>query len=421
MRFFGYIDIAISNFTDIDDKIIKRANEESIVKEWHKIPERYIKYHLENIRKVNNLPFYVNPLVTTHIEDIKKFIDILIEKGYAYRTKSGIYFDVDKYPYYGQLSGLYDKKSWEQELEFLQDKKNPYDFALWKARKENEPYWDYKDIPGRPGWHIECSAMSTRYLGFQFDIHSGGSDLIFPHHENEIAQSEAALGVRPWVKYWIHYGLVKIKGEKMSKSLGNIITIDEFLKKYGEKETRYILGSIHYRDPIDLNEEFINQSILNFNYISSTIKLIVGKIKNMDRTFYMNDDEIKIFYKVVDYNKMFINSLKDDFDMTKATSILLEATRFINKEVIDKERFALWYASYTLYENANRIYGLWDDIFYEKRERNLEIDLINLIIDIRKELRKRKIYDLSDSIRESLRKLNIELMDRGEETLYRFL
>ncbi|MFP3132167.1 MAG: class I tRNA ligase family protein, partial [Candidatus Nanopusillus sp.] len=195
-RYFGYIDIAISNFTDIDDKIIKRARELNLLNDWQKIPEEYIKYHLEQIKRLNNLPFYINPRVTTHINDIVDFIKDLINKGYAYKGKYSIYYDIDKYPYYGQLSGT-KKEQWEQETEFLEDKKHPYDFALWKFKKEDEPYWNTEIGEGRPGWHIECSTMSSKYLGPQFDIHSGGQDLIFPHHENEIAQSEARFNTHP--------------------------------------------------------------------------------------------------------------------------------------------------------------------------------------------------------------------------------
>jgi cysteinyl-tRNA synthetase len=420
-RYFGYIDIAISNFTDIDDKIIKRARELNLLNDWQKIPEEYIRYHLEQIKRLNNLPFYINPKVTTHINDIVDFIKDLINKGYAYKGKYSIYYDIDKYPYYGQLSGT-KKEQWEQETEFLEDKKHSYDFALWKFKKEGEPYWNTEIGEGRPGWHIECSTMSSKYLGPQFDIHSGGQDLIFPHHENEIAQSEARFNTHPWVKYWLHFGFIKIRGEKMSKSLGNIIPAKEFLDKYGEDITRFYIGSYHYREPIDINEESINQTKENYRYISSTIKTIVNEINSLDRTFYLDDNKIKIWKELLNYEKEFINSIRDDFNTREATKILLEATNYINKNVIGSETFTLYFTSYNFYNIASRIYGLWDDIFYGKEyKENLTNILLNIIIDIRNELRKNKNYELSDKIREELRKIGIDLLDRGNKTIYRFI
>jgi cysteinyl-tRNA synthetase len=420
-RYFGYIDIAISNFTDIDDKIIKRARELNLLNDWQKIPEEYIKYHLEQIKRLNNLPFYINPRVTTHINDIVDFIKDLINKGYAYKGKYSIYYDIDKYQYYGQLSGT-KKEQWEQETEFLEDKKHPYDFALWKFKKEDEPYWNTEIGEGRPGWHIECSTMSSKYLGPQFDIHSGGQDLIFPHHENEIAQSEARFNTHPWVKYWLHFGFIKIKGEKMSKSLGNIIPAKEFLDKYGEDITRFYIGSYHYREPIDINEESINQAKENYRYITSTIKTIVNEINSLDRTFYLDDNKIKIWKELLNYEKEFINNIKDDFNTREATRILLEATNYINKNVIGSETFTLYLTSYNFYNIASRVYGLWEDIFYGKESKeNLTNILLNIIIDIRNELRKNKNYELSDKIREELRKVGIDLLDQGDKTIYRFI
>ncbi len=367
------------------------------------------------------MPFYINPKVTTHINDIVDFIKDLINKGYAYKGKYSIYYDIDKYPYYGQLSGT-KKEQWEQETEFLEDKKHPYDFALWKFKKEDEPYWNTEIGEGRPGWHIECSTMSSKYLGPQFDIHSGGQDLIFPHHENEIAQSEARFNTHPWVKYWLHFGFIKIKGEKMSKSLGNIIPAKEFLDKYGEDITRFYIGSYHYREPIDINEESINQAKENYRYISSTIKTIVNEINSLDRTFYLDDNKIKIWKELLNFEKEFINSIRDDFNTREATKILLEATTYINKNVIGSETFTLYFTSYNFYNIASRIYGLWDDIFYRKESKeNLTNILLNIIIDIRNELRKNKNYELSDKIREELRKVGIDLLDQGNKTIYRFI
>lgn len=421
LRFLGYIDIAISNFTDIDDKIIKKAIEEDKLEDWYEIPKRYIKYHLEQVRRLNNLPFYINPLVTEHINDIVEFVKDLLNKGYAYKSNSGIYFEVDKFNDYGKLSGIKEKKLWEQETEFLKDKKKSYDFALWKYRKEKEPYWKTEIGDGRPGWHIECSTMSSKYLGIQFDIHSGGQDLIFPHHENEIAQSESRFNVNPWVRYWIHIGMVTINKEKMSKSLGNIIPAKEFIDKYGEMESRFFLISTHYRDPLDINDESIRQAIESYRYISSTIKTLKNQIESLDRTFRLEDKYTEIWKKILGYEREFINYILDDIDTTNATSVLLEATRYINKEVIPSEKFTLYYSSLEFYNLVNRIYACWDNIFYGERKEEINTKLIELIVEIRNILRKEKRYDISDKIREELRRIGIDLMDYGDKTIYRFI
>ncbi|BBL45638.1 cysteine--tRNA ligase [Nanobdella aerobiophila] len=417
LRFFGYIDIAISNFTDIDDKIINRANELA-TKDWQSIPRNNIRYHLEQIKRLNNLPFYINPLVTEHINEISEFVKDLIDKGYAYTGKYSIYFDVDKYKDYGKLSGN-KKEYWDQETNVLEDKKNPYDFALWKFKKDGEPYWKTIIGEGRPGWHIECSTMSSRYLGKQFDIHSGAQDLIFPHHENEIAQSEARFNINPWVKYWIHVGLLKIKGEKMSKSLKNIIPAKDFIDKYGPEIVRFYFASYHYREPIDVNEDSIEQAKKNYNYIESTIKIIVSNIGNLERTFYLDQKNIEIFNNMLKYEKEFIDNLRDDFNIGKATVTLLELTKYINRYVINSNIFTLYYKAYEFYKNASIIYGLWENIFCNNKDNNIN-QIINLLIDIRKDLRDNRLYNLSDKIRNRLKELGIELLDSGDKTIYKF-
>ncbi len=418
LRFLGYIDFAISNFTDIDDKIIKKSRETG--KDWKEISETYIKYHLEALKELNILPFHINPKVTEHIKEIVDFIKVLEEKGYAYKGKYGVYFEVDKYPYYGQLSGIKNKEAWRQETDVLEDKKKPYDFALWKFKKPGEPYWESPWGDGRPGWHIECSVMSSRYLGEQFDIHVGGQDLIFPHHENEIAQSEARFGKHPWVRYWFHIGFVTINKEKMSKSLGNIIPAKDFIKQMKPMPTRFFLISTHYKEPLDINEKALNQAKENYNYITSTIKTIIARINELEPTYYLPDEKIKILNKILEYHKKFIEYILDDLDTTKATSILLEATRFINKEVITSDYFALNYAAYEFYSTVNRIYAVWDDVFYKKEKEDLIPKLIELILEIRKELRKRKDFGLADLIRSKLREFGIDVMDRGLESYWKF-
>ena len=421
LRFLGYIDIAISNFTDIDDKIIKKANETRV--QWEEIPKKYIEYHLEVVKELGNLPFYINPKVTEHIEDIVEFVEDLMKKGYAYKGDKGIYFEVDKFKDYGKLSGRKNPEAWRQELDILEDKRKPYDFALWKFRKPDEPYWKTKLGEGRPGWHIECSTMSSKYLGIQFDIHSGGQDLIFPHHENEIAQSEARFGVKPWVKYWFHIGYVMIEGEKMSKSLGNVIPAKEFVKKIGAMSARFYLISTHYREPLNIKESSIEQTQENYRYIASTIKTVVTSLDSLDRTYYLSENKIKLWKELLEYHKKFVKAILNDIDTTTATAILLEATRFINKEVIPSEEFTLMYSAYEFYNTVNSIYACWNDVIFGKGSSHAKLisNLIELLIEIRKELRKQKNYELADRIRSRLRDLGIDLLDKGLETEWRFI
>jgi len=423
LRFLGYIDIAISNFTDIDDKIIKKAKETDM--RWDEIPEKYIKYHLEVIKEVGNLPFYINPKVTEHIGDIVEFVGDLIKKDYAYKGEKGIYFKVDKFKDYGKLSRRKNPEAWGQELDILEDKIKPYDFALWKFKKPGEPYWETEIGEGRPGWHIECSTMSSKYLGIQFDIHSGGQDLIFPHHENEIAQSEARFRVKPWVRYWFHIGYVMIDGEKMSKSLGNIIPAKEFVNKIGAMPARFYLISTHYREPLNIKDSSIMQAKENYRYITSTIKTIVTALDSLDRTYYLNRSEIILWRNLLEYHKRFVDAILNDIDTTTATSVLLEATRFINREIIPSEKFTLVYSAYEFYNIVNNIYACWNDVIYGNSKGTLHTKLTNklieLLIEIRKELRKQKNYELADRIRNTLRELGINLLDKGWKTEWRFI
>ncbi|HIP89105.1 MAG TPA: cysteine--tRNA ligase, partial [Thermococcus paralvinellae] len=241
----GYTVLMVMNFTDIDDKIIRRAQETG--EDPKELAEKFLKYFLEDMKALKVKPADIYPRVTEHIQDIIKFVEKLEEKGYAYEGSDGVYFEVQKFKDYGKLSGIkLEELRKGARVEPGEGKRNPEDFALWKKAKPGEPKWDSPWGEGRPGWHIECSTMSTKYLGEQFDIHGGGNDLIFPHHENEIAQTEACTGKR-WVRYWLHTGFVMVKGEKMSKSLGNFVTIRELLQRYSPEVIRFFVLQKHYR------------------------------------------------------------------------------------------------------------------------------------------------------------------------------
>ena len=414
----GYHVVHVMNITDIDDKIINRAREEG--KDWREISEYYMKDYLESLEKLN-VKIDLHPRVTEHINEIIEFIQILIDKGYAYIAPSGsVYFEVDKYPDYGKLSGRLDKELWRQEQEFLSEKKKPYDFALWKAWKPGEPYWEAPWGKGRPGWHIECSVMSTKYLGKQFDIHGGGTDLIFPHHENERAQSEAALGVKPWVKYWVHSGMLVFKGEKMSKSLGNIIPLKDAFKKWGPETLRlwYLTG--HYRKPLVFTEESIEQAKKFYERLVTVTNLLKKLSKEATSMHRLNEKDFEILSKLLETREEFHRALSNDFNTPQTLAAVSEYTSLVFKEIQYNPKYTLVFTAYKLLREFNTVLGVLDKYLVETPDEleTLLDNVLKVIIDVRKELRERKLYDLADRIRSELGKLGIILMDKGKETTW---
>ncbi len=413
LRYRGYDVFKVINITDIDDKIIKRANELGI--SVRELAEIYIKSFIEDLISLKILLPEVMPRATHHISDMIKLIQKLIDKGYAYVVDGDVYFDVSKFEKYGELS----KQKIEDlikgyRIEVGEKKRNPADFALWKARKPGEPYWKSPWGAGRPGWHIECSVMSMKYLGETIDIHGGGADLIFPHHENEKAQSEAATGKR-FVKIWMHVGLVTVGNIEMSKSKGNIITIKEVVSKYGYDSLRMLYITTHYRSPL----EFTWQKLEEASSIVRRIRNTVNRLReymNKVAADELNTDD-KYLNAIKKFRNRFINALDDDLNTPEALSIFMEFLHWINKiseRSISRKvlKEALNFVDEVLY-----IFGIEEEaktIEYDKH-----IDLINLIVDVRKELRKRKIYDLADYIRSKLREMGIELEDIGTETIVR--
>ena len=250
----GYDVTYVQNFTDVDDKIIRAANEEGVT--WDVIANRYIKAYFEVMDKLHVKRAHIYPRVSEHIPDIIHTVQELINNGYGYVVDGDVYYRVERFSHYGELSGRkLDDMMAGARVDVDERKENPMDFALWKSAKPGEPSWDSPWGKGRPGWHIECSTMSTKYLGNTLDFHGGGSDLIFPHHENEIAQSEGATGVHPFVRYWVHNGFITINEEKMSKSLGNFKTVYDLLKEYEPETIRYFILNTHYRSPLDFSQE----------------------------------------------------------------------------------------------------------------------------------------------------------------------
>jgi len=411
----GYDVIHVQNITDIDDKIINRAREEGV--SWSEIADRFTKDYLESLEKLN-IHVHIHPRVSEHIKDIIEFIEKLIEKGYAYVAPSGsVYFDVDKYDDYGRLSGRLKKELWSQEEEFVKEKKNPYDFALWKAAKPGEPWWESPWGKGRPGWHIECSVMSSKYLGEQFDIHGGGQDLIFPHHENERAQSEARFGKKPWVKYWLHTGLFRISGEKMSKSLGNIITLKEAFKRWKPEVIRLWLATIHYRKPVEFSEEALMQAERAYTRLVNTIETLKRLMKELEPDHSLSSNDLNILKELISIRKGFYEAMDDDFNTSRAFSYVYKLTTIVFKELVNRPKRSLVMKAYEMLWEFNRVLGVLDKYFEGKgMESELIESLIELIIKVRQIHRSRKEYQISDWIRAELAKLGIKLMDYKDRT-----
>ena len=413
----GYDVFHIQNITDIDDKIINKAREEGV--SWREISDRYTRDYLEMLEALS-IRVDVHPRVTDHIKEIIEFVQALIDKGFAYVAESGsVYFEVDKYPDYGRLSGRFRLEMWSQE-EHAQEKKKPYDFALWKAAKPGEPSWDSPWGPGRPGWHIECSVMSTRYAGGRLDIHGGAADLIFPHHENERAQSEAYLGESPWVKYWLHSGYLTIEGEKMSKSLGNIIVLRDAVKKWGAQTLRLWLLSGHYRTQLEYSEQSLEQTRRLLERMRGVAQELQRRLEKEEPLHYADDRDLELASRVEGIRARWHAEMSNDFNYAGAIREARELTNLYYRELQNSESLLALRAAYRALAEMNRVYAVLDDILAPERAAGEAVEpFIDLIVEVRRELRRRKMYDLADTIRERLRELGVALLDYKDRTEWR--
>lgn len=411
----GYHFIHVQNITDIDDKIIRRSMSEG--KSWREISDYYAKEYLDLMRELG-VRIDLHPRVTDHIKDIIEFIQVLIDKGHAYVAPSGsVYFDVTTYKDYGRLSGRAFQEEWRQEEEYLAEKRNPFDFALWKAAKPGEPYWESPWGRGRPGWHIECSVMSSKYLGSEIDIHGGGQDLIFPHHENERAQSESYFGKAPWVRYWVHVGYLMISGEKMSKSLGNVITLREALDKWSAPVLRLWIFSAHYRKPLDYKEESLEQARALYKRLREAQELLIRIISDKPIEHYLSDRDLDTWRRLDEFLRGFRDALDDDLNTPEAMIHLNKFVSLVYSDVINRGSPSLALKSLVVLEKMDQVLGI-----LPSRELKIHPEDINewikLVIEIRKRLRKKKIYEEADWIREELMKRGVRVFDTKEDTLW---
>jgi cysteinyl-tRNA synthetase len=417
----GYEVIFVKNFTDIDDKIIKKSQIESI--SWKDVAEKYIASFYEDMDALNVLRPTYEPKATEHIEDMIALVDTLIKKGVAYKVNGDVYFSIESYKGYGELSGRnLDEMMAGARVEIDEKKKNPLDFALWKSSKEGEPKWPTPFGEGRPGWHIECSAMSAKYLGLPFDIHGGGKDLVFPHHENERAQTESATGER-FANYWLHNGFVNIEKEKMSKSIGNILLIKDFIKEYHPEVLRLFFLSTHYRNPIDYNEK----SIEGTNHVLHRLYYTLERVAELEK---YGPVEPKTYGEAEELEKRFFEVMDDDFNTALALSYVFELSKMLNKMIDDDAKMNAPFIFYTnrLYVSlANTIGLLLDDLAsFTSTEKMRHLKRIGLtheslekMIDERTQARKNKDYKTGDGIRDTLDGMGILLQDSPKGTEWR--
>lgn len=407
LEYRGYEVDFVQNFTDIDDKIIEKANAEN--KTYLQISEKFIDEYKKDALNLNVREATVHPRATENIEQIIEIISALVDKKYAYVSENGdVYFRANKFKEYGKLSHqpLEDLEAGAR-INSFELKEDPMDFALWKSAKPGEPSWHAPWSDGRPGWHIECSAMAKKYLGNTIDIHCGGQDLIFPHHENEIAQSECANGVE-FAKYWMHNGYINIDNKKMSKSLGNFFTVREIGDKYGYEPIRYIMIASHYRSPISFSTELLDQA-------KAALSRLYNCKENIE--FLLNKSEIQeseadqnILSSLNIHKDRFINAMDDDLNTADAIACLFDLVREINSKVLNDQINAskkVLNEALNLFNELSNILGL----VYVKNETNHTTEKIKKLIDDRTAARKNKDWALADKIRKELSDLNVIVED----------
>lgn len=410
MEHKGYEVNYVSNFTDVDDKIIKKANEEGV--DPSAISERYIAECKKDMKGLNVKTATTHPQATNEIDGMLEMIETLLQKGHAYVAADGtVYFKTRSFAEYGKLShkNLDDLRGGNRSLLVSGEdqKEDPLDFVLWKPKKEGEPYWESPWCQGRPGWHIECSVMSKKYLGEEIDIHAGGEDLIFPHHENEIAQSEAANG-KPFAKYWLHNAFLNINNHKMSKSEGNFFTVRDISEKYDLQVLRFFMLSAHYRSPLNFSDELMEAAKNGYERIVTSVSNLSFLLQNAEEK-EMSEEETSAVEEAKGYTERFDEAMDDDFNTADAISVIFELVKFINTKANEKSSKAFLEAL------KKEILLLCDicGLIVEKEQEILAKEIEELIRE-RQEARKAKNFARADEIRDMLLNQGIILEDTRE-------
>ncbi|MGF6952998.1 cysteinyl-tRNA synthetase [Neobacillus sp. B4I6] len=409
LEYRGYDVQYVSNFTDVDDKLIRAANQlgESVPA----IADRFINAYFEDVTALGCQKADVHPRVMENMDIIIDFISQLVEKGYAYESAGDVYFRTRKFDEYGKLSHQsIDDLQVGARIEVGDRKQDDLDFALWKAAKEGEIFWESPWGLGRPGWHIECSAMAKKYLGETIDIHAGGQDLTFPHHENEIAQSEALSG-KLFSRYWMHNGYINIDNEKMSKSLGNFVLVHDIIKKHNPQVLRFFMLSVHYRNPINYSEELLESTKAAFERITTSYQNL--KHRKEASTDLTSSNQVW-FESIAKRQEEFIEAMDDDFNTAKAISVLFDLSKLANYYLLEKNTAVEVIDSFTKhFEKLFHVLGLT----FEKEE--MLDEEIDALIEKRIQARKDRNFQLSDQIRDQLKEMNIILEDTPQGTRWK--
>ena len=409
--FRGYEVEYVMNFTDVDDKIIDRAKRLGI--DPFELAEKYIEEFKRNLRDLNILPATEHPRATEEIDAIISMVNQLIEKGAAYEVDGDVYFRVESAQDYGKLSGRkLEEMNAGSRIRVDERKENPMDFAVWKKAKPGEPAWDSPWGPGRPGWHIECSAMNLSHLGPQIDIHGGGNDLIFPHHENEIAQTEAITG-KPFARYWMHNGMLQLKGEKMSKSTGNLVPINEFLSDYSGDVMRLLVLSSYYRSPLTFNSEVVeaNQRALE-RLLSALRPALPGAAGASAETLEQLADQTEVT------RQGFIEAMDEDFNTAGALGHLFDLVRAINQARAEQATDEQLEPAQSTFKELADVLGL--ELKAPEQATSDADAFIDLLLALRKDLREQKLYDLSDRVRDELANLGVVIEDTPQGSTWRW-
>jgi len=435
LEHLGYEVRFIRNFTDVDDKIINRAREECT--DFMTIANRYIASYYRDMDAIGVRPADVEPRVTEHIQEIIEVIKRLIDRGFAYEVEGDVYFSVRSFRDYGKLS----KRSVEEmeagaRVEPSERKRDPLDFALWKSAKAGEPAWDSPWGKGRPGWHTECVAMIFKHLGETIDIHGGGLDLVFPHHENEIAQAEAITG-KPFARYWMHNGLVTVGGQKMSKSLGNYITLREIYTRYHPDILRLLVLQTHYRSPLDFSWEKMEEAKRAYERLRSAIE-DYEVLKNL-RVVQGDGGTHPLYDRVKAAEASFYEALSDDFNTPQALSHLfslvselgrIKSRTYSEGRITESELAAYEFASKSLLNTLKKMFGLMEDLYPEcevrraaavesEGEKEPDSRLIDILIEVRTMARREKRFDIADFIRSRLEEIGVEIEDTPAGTKWK--
>jgi cysteinyl-tRNA synthetase len=413
LTYKGYHVKFIMNLTDVDDKIIKKSIEEKTDPE--SVSNRYITAFFDDIKRLNVMEADVYPKATEHMDDIIDLISRLISSGNAYEVNGDVFYDVSAFTGYGKLSrkNIEDLESGAR-VEINESKRNPLDFALWKKAKKGEPSWESPWGNGRPGWHIECSAMSTKHLGETIDIHAGGSDLIFPHHENEIAQSEAASG-KQFVRYWLHFGFLNLNEEKMSKSLGNFFTARDILDRYSGEVLRLLFSQTHYRGPMNFSDDLLASAETGYEKLDNFVATLKNKSDQADE----NGESPQFDFEF--YRNEFEKSMDDDFNTPKAFAVIFDFIREINKIFAMEKSFSVEFLNKVrdfFQLTAEEVLGIYNMDNDKKSGSDLSESLIKILIDLRLSAKQEKNFALADKIRDDLSDLGVMLKDGKTGTAF---